>query len=72
MLSWKTERIQIKIDALLFDEALFFAPDLFQIKSKKQGIDTYIIYIKCGIQEQNLLISILSHNISMKVTDVYD
>ena len=26
---------------------------------------TYIIYTKCGIQEQNLLVSILSHNISM-------
>ena len=58
------------MDALLFVESLFFAPDLFQIKSKKQGFDTYIIYIKCGIQEQNQLISILSHNISMKVTDV--
>ena len=54
----------------MFVEALFFAPDLFQIKSKKQAIDKYIIYIKCGIQEQNQLISILSHNISMKVTDV--
>ena len=35
----KDREDKIKMDALLFVDALFLAPDLFQIKSKKQGID---------------------------------